>query len=1173
MNTNINIFPERLLAIVGIVVLGFSCYAGALVIQHRGTIPQASAQSPEVHPIIPTTTYTHFHLDESNGHNPMASTNHPALPGDASDMEALQALAQARIIRAETARRPELGSTSEYPDRSITPMDLTGAIAFGTNRSGDFDIYSQNAGGNSSALPLVTSSGNDVTPVWSPDGSKLVFASDQDGDFDIYLRDVDGQITNLTQDSMNDLHPSWSPNGDQIIFISDRVGSYFQIYTMREDGTDVHQVGTVPDNNAMFPRYSPDGSRIAFMRASVLEPTCLWNWDIWLMDADGDNQRRLTTGISGDLYPNWSPDGAEIIYASCRNFLTADLYAVNPDTGRERQLTSWLLVDEWGATFSPNAAHIVFNTNIDGNDEVYIMSVVGGSAFNLTQNSAQDLAPSWTQREASGQYAISGRVTDANNNPINGVVISSSAGRTTTTDSNGNYTFSDLPAGSYTLTPSKSGYVFSPASQTLTVPPDQRQDFTGTSMAELTLTIDLEVSQAIQCLNNPDCFGQAHRDWCPEGNCDNAVPLVRGKSTWVRAYVRCDSNCGSVNRVLGWITPSTHPNKSHSSFGPAFIGQAVEIEDFRSDLSRTLNFILPPGWEGGRDEDLETIVDFTVEVYAEDSTDRGYTLTQRMFQGFRFRKRRPLDIRYVSVGYKPSEDERELPDANIIDSAHSPLLQRIFPAADINYQPLYTDVVNIDVSPLVYKSTQYERLVAQLGSIRTSIKDKPDLMFGWLPSNVTIQGTRGATWYGVGEGKNTPLGTANQVAFRTAAHEVGHELGLGHAPCQVAAGATWPYGQNDATIQEYGLDVISLTLVSHTAPDFMSYCGERFSRGAGPERSWISPYHYMSLFGAEFLRPHQQVARQMPPQDLLLVSGLVYLDGHVEFFPFYHVQTTPSVPSGGSGGYCLEFQGGAGESLANYCFDLPFVEAHLGEPTNIEHFVWALPYPVGTNHLTLKQGTRILGQVQVSAHVPSIAIISPTRNQSWSGTQTITWTASDADNDPLSFRVFYSPDDGQSWIPLSGDLTESRYSVETDWFAGSDDARIRVIASDGINTGIAEVESLHVARKGPRVSIVAPEDSFRVRPGRPLVLWSHAYDLEDGTLPDTALSWSSDLQGGLGTGSQLVVADLLPGQHQITLSGRDSDGNVAEATVTVFVGYRTYMPIILNNYPGLQGHQ
>jgi pimeloyl-ACP methyl ester carboxylesterase len=77
-------------------------------------------------------------------------------------------------------------------------------------------------------------------------------------------------------------------------------------------------------------------------------------------------------------------------------------------------------------------------------------------------------------------YTVSGGVTDANNNPIAGVTMSAGGGHTTNTDSNGNYTLGALPAGTYTLTPSKSGYTFNPASRTVSVPPDTTgKDFNG----------------------------------------------------------------------------------------------------------------------------------------------------------------------------------------------------------------------------------------------------------------------------------------------------------------------------------------------------------------------------------------------------------------------------------------------------------------------------------------------------------------------------------------------------------------------------------------------------------------------------------------------------------------------------------------------------------------------
>ncbi len=84
------------------------------------------------------------------------------------------------------------------------------------------------------------------------------------------------------------------------------------------------------------------------------------------------------------------------------------------------------------------------------------------------------------------------------------------------------------------------------------------------------------------------------------------------------------------------------------------------------------------------------------------------------------------------------------------------------------------------------------------------------------------------------------------------------------------------------------------------------------------------------------------------------------------------------------------------------------------------------------------------------------------------------------------------------------------------------------------------------------------------RPGTPLWLQGYACDLEDGTLPDTALRWSSSRDGNLGTGSQVLVI-LSPGEHVITLTATDSDGNVTTATVRVYAGHKIYLPLVLRN--------
>lgn len=87
-----------------------------------------------------------------------------------------------------------------------------------------------------------------------------------------------------------------------------------------------------------------------------------------------------------------------------------------------------------------------------------------------------------------GETCISGRVYDATNTPIAGVTVTTNNGDTATTDLNGYYAFTDLIAGTYTITPTKSLYSFSPSSLTVAVPPDATgKDFTGALDSDLAL--------------------------------------------------------------------------------------------------------------------------------------------------------------------------------------------------------------------------------------------------------------------------------------------------------------------------------------------------------------------------------------------------------------------------------------------------------------------------------------------------------------------------------------------------------------------------------------------------------------------------------------------------------------------------------------------------------------
>lgn len=228
-------------------------------------------------------------------------------------------------------------------------------IVFQSNRSGEWHIYVIKADATE-LRQLTTTGAPNVSPVWSPDGTRIAFASERDGNSEIYVMRADGSDQQrLTNHPGDDAHPHWSPDGSRIIFNSARTTpdlkadwsqQFHEVFSMKLDGSDLRQ-HTHCRSVCTYPVWSPDGGKIAYRKVTQ-EPGLRWdltvaprNSEVFVSNVDGSDEINVSQSAAYDGWPMWSPDGNAILFSSNRSGPAniGQLYVVNPDGTNLRRLT------------------------------------------------------------------------------------------------------------------------------------------------------------------------------------------------------------------------------------------------------------------------------------------------------------------------------------------------------------------------------------------------------------------------------------------------------------------------------------------------------------------------------------------------------------------------------------------------------------------------------------------------------------------------------------------------------------------------------------------------------------------------------------------------------------------------------------------------------------------
>jgi len=281
-------------------------------------------------------------------------------------------------------------------------MEAEGRLAFVAEDGVTWDIYVLDVKGGE-PTPL-TESLLGQWPRWSPDGQRLAFLSlppeeglvsgllSEKGELVLLAADGAEQQTIAAMGKTEIYSPAldWSPDGRRIAWESgdrsDEVPAGINAIDL-ETG-EINELAS--GHPGAMPAWSPDGSLIAFVSYEDEEEP---NPDIYIMEDDGSNVRRLAHRDGDDIGPRWSPDGRHIVWWVWKTGGEAhELFMAEVDKGRVKQLGNGSR-----PIWSPDGRHIAFMNLVEENNvDIFVLDLDSDERVNVTNDPARDMWLTWS---------------------------------------------------------------------------------------------------------------------------------------------------------------------------------------------------------------------------------------------------------------------------------------------------------------------------------------------------------------------------------------------------------------------------------------------------------------------------------------------------------------------------------------------------------------------------------------------------------------------------------------------------------------------------------------------------------------------------------------------------------------------------------------------------------